>query len=49
MDNKLFKELLGLDEDFDLMGLDEKALEGLKEMLKTEMNFEGDEIKLTPE
>jgi hypothetical protein len=32
----VFKELLGLDDDLEL---DDKALEGLKEMLKNELNF----------
>ena len=47
MDNKVFKELLGLDDDLEL---DEKALEGLKNMLKNELNFgESDLPKLTEE
>lgn len=47
MDNKVFKELLGLDDDLEL---DDKALEGLKEMLKNELNFgELDLPKLTEE
>jgi len=50
MDIKTFKELLGLDNDPDFNNLNDKALEGLRDLLKKEFNFsEGEEIKLTEE